>query len=266
MDHRNQDATVYVGNLDGSVTEEILAELFVQVGRVVSVYMPKDKLTNVHNGYGFVEFATSEDTDYAINVLNTIRLYDRPIKVSKSSLDHQSGHSSRHVGAKLFVGNLDTNEVTEQLLYDTFSTFGTILDHSLAKDEETGNFKGFGFVNFDNFHSSDTAIECLHDQYLGSRQIIVQYALKKDGERHGSRSERMLAEAKQTNGAINNAAVSSAPMAMPPPPPPPPLAGVGAASIPPPPPLPPPAMVPPPPPPPRVGIPPPPPPPPPPGY
>ena len=54
VDHRNQDATVYVGNLDPSCTENLLLELFVQVGRVKSVYMPKDKVTQAHNGYGFI--------------------------------------------------------------------------------------------------------------------------------------------------------------------------------------------------------------------
>jgi RNA recognition motif-containing protein len=39
VDHRNQDATVYVGNLETACTESSVLELFVQVGRVKSVYM-----------------------------------------------------------------------------------------------------------------------------------------------------------------------------------------------------------------------------------
>jgi RNA recognition motif-containing protein len=39
VDHRNQDATVYVGNLETLCTESSVLELFVQVGRVKSVYM-----------------------------------------------------------------------------------------------------------------------------------------------------------------------------------------------------------------------------------
>lgn len=102
VDHKNQDATVYVGNLDDSCTEELLAELFVQVGRVQSVYMPKDKLTGTHNGYGFVEFADVVDADYALTILNTIRLFGRQIRVSKSSLQDQP---VKDIGAKvrLFV-------------------------------------------------------------------------------------------------------------------------------------------------------------------
>jgi RNA recognition motif-containing protein len=45
---RNQEATVYVGNLDQKVTNELLWELFLQVGTVVNVHIPRDKITNEH--------------------------------------------------------------------------------------------------------------------------------------------------------------------------------------------------------------------------
>ena len=41
VNHRNQDATVYVGNLSEQCTEALLWELFAQAGRVVRVSMPK---------------------------------------------------------------------------------------------------------------------------------------------------------------------------------------------------------------------------------
>ncbi|KAJ0750840.1 putative RNA recognition motif domain, nucleotide-binding alpha-beta plait domain superfamily [Helianthus annuus] len=45
-------------------SEELLWELFVQAGPVVNVYVPKDRVTNLHQGYGFVEFRSEEDADY----------------------------------------------------------------------------------------------------------------------------------------------------------------------------------------------------------
>ncbi|EFJ30968.1 hypothetical protein SELMODRAFT_88913, partial [Selaginella moellendorffii] len=47
----------HVGNLDPQVTEDILWELFTQVAHVQSVYIPRDKITTAHSGYGFVELA-----------------------------------------------------------------------------------------------------------------------------------------------------------------------------------------------------------------
>ncbi|GLT96708.1 hypothetical protein SLE2022_143130 [Rubroshorea leprosula] len=188
---RNQDATAYVGNLDPQVTEELLWELFVQAGPVVNVYVPKDRVTNLHQGYGFVEFRSEEDADYAIKVLNMIKLYGKPIRVNKASQDKKS----LDVGANLFIGNLDP-DVDEKLLYDTFSAFGVIVANpKIMRDPETGNSRGFGFISYDSFEASDAAIEAMNGQYLCNRQITVSYAYKKDtkGERHGTPAERVLA-------------------------------------------------------------------------
>uniref|UniRef100_A0A0D6QZQ8 Splicing factor 3B subunit 4 n=1 Tax=Araucaria cunninghamii TaxID=56994 RepID=A0A0D6QZQ8_ARACU len=188
---RNQDATAYVGNLDAQVTEELLWELFVQAGPVVNVYVPKDRVTGLHQGYGFVEFRSEEDADYAIKILNMIKLYGKPIRVNKASQDKKS----LDVGANLFVGNLDP-DVDEKLLYDTFSAFGVIVTNpKIMRDPDTGNSRGFGFVSYDSFETSDAAIEAMNGQYLCNRQITVSYAYKKDtkGERHGTPAERLLA-------------------------------------------------------------------------
>ncbi|KAG0592764.1 hypothetical protein KC19_1G279200 [Ceratodon purpureus] len=188
---RNQDATAYVGNLDSQVSEELLWELFVQAGPVVNVYVPKDRVTNLHQGYGFVEFRSEEDADYAIKILNMIKLYGKPIRVNKASQDKKS----LDVGANLFVGNLDP-DVDEKLLYDTFSAFGVIVTNpKIMRDPDSGNSRGFGFISYDSFEASDSAIEAMNGQYLCNRAITVSYAYKKDtkGERHGTMAERMLA-------------------------------------------------------------------------
>ena len=44
IEQRNQDATIYVGNLDEKMNEELLWEMMLQVGPVVNVHMPKDKV------------------------------------------------------------------------------------------------------------------------------------------------------------------------------------------------------------------------------
>ncbi|XP_041377674.1 splicing factor 3B subunit 4-like [Gigantopelta aegis] len=188
---RNQDATVYVGGLDEKVTEAILWELFLQAGPVVNVHMPKDRVTQSHQGYGFVEFLGEEDADYAIKIMNMIKLYGKPVRVNKASA-HQK---NLDVGANIFIGNLDP-EVDEKLLYDTFSAFGVILQTpKIMRDPDTGNSKGYAFINFASFEASDAAIEAMNGQYLCNRPITISYAFKKDskGERHGSAAERLLA-------------------------------------------------------------------------
>lgn len=187
---KNQEATVYVGSLDPQVNEEILWELFVQAGPVVSVFMPRDKITGEHSGFGFVEFRTEMDAEYAVKIMDFIKLYNKPIKVNKSSTEKKTND----IGANVFVGNLDPN-IDEKKLVDTFSAFGPIVSARIMRDPTSGTSKGFGFVSFDSFESSDEAIRTMHGQFFSNKIINVEYAYKKEtkGERHGSAAERLLA-------------------------------------------------------------------------
>lgn len=146
-----------------------------------------------HSGFGFVEFKSEEDADYAIKIMNMIRLFGRPIKVNKAA----QSNKSLDVGANLFIGNLDP-EVDEKLLYDTFSAFGLIIaTPKIMRSSEEGQSKGFGFISYNSFDASDAAIAAMNGQYLCGRPITVSYALKKDSktERHGSGAERLMASA-----------------------------------------------------------------------
>lgn len=96
----------------------------LQAGRIVNVHLPKDRVTQLHQGYGFVEFISEEDAEYASRIMNGIRLFGKPIRVNKASADKQK---SVEIGAELFVGNLDPM-VTEQVLYDTFGRFGNLVN------------------------------------------------------------------------------------------------------------------------------------------
>jgi len=49
----------------------------------VNVHLPKDRVTSNHQGYGFCEFMTEEDADYAMKIMNMIKLYGKPIRVNK---------------------------------------------------------------------------------------------------------------------------------------------------------------------------------------
>lgn len=95
----------------------------LQVGRIQNVHLPKDRVTQTHQGFGFVEFLSEEDADYAAKIMNQIRLYGKPIRVNKASADKQK---TVEIGAELFIGNLDSL-VDEKQLYDTFSRFGTLV-------------------------------------------------------------------------------------------------------------------------------------------
>ncbi len=195
---QNKDATVYVGNIDERFTQELLSELMTQVGPVRQVHMPQDRVSQTHQGYGFVEFDTPASAEYASKVLNGIRVWGKPIRVNKASADKQK---TVDIGAELFINNLDP-QVDEKILYDTFSQFGGILRQPTVIRDDNNISKGYGFVSFDSFEASDAAKATMNGQYLLSKSITVEYAYKKDGkgERHGDLAERKLAaEGKKHN-------------------------------------------------------------------
>lgn len=119
---QDKEATVYVGNLDERVTDDIVWELMINVGRVQKVHLPKDRVTMSLQGYGFVTFATEEDAEYAVRIMNQVKLWGKPIRVKKASADKSKQEG---IGAELFIGNLDPM-VDERSLHMTFVRFGPL--------------------------------------------------------------------------------------------------------------------------------------------
>ena len=68
MTERNNDFVIYVGNIDERVGEPLLWELFNQVAPVVHVHMPRDRVTQSIQGFGFVDFLSADDAVYAVKV------------------------------------------------------------------------------------------------------------------------------------------------------------------------------------------------------
>ena len=145
--YKNINNTIYVYNLDEKVTDEILFELFLQCGPVKYVFLPNDRLTKVHLGYAFIEFNKAEDAEYAINIMSNIKLYNRPLRITKAAEDKNSFLT----GANLFVRNVG-DDVNEKSLQALFSHYGTVLSVQIMRDATTGKSRGYAFVNFDSIY------------------------------------------------------------------------------------------------------------------
>ena len=65
---------------------DILSTINVNATPTVNVHMPKDRITQQHQGYGFVEFMGEDDADYSIKIMNMIKMFGKPIRVNKVGL------------------------------------------------------------------------------------------------------------------------------------------------------------------------------------
>ncbi|TSC60615.1 MAG: putative RNA-binding protein RbpA [Parcubacteria group bacterium LiPW_15] len=76
---------LYVGNLPYTTTEEDLKKVFSVDGMVVeSATIVTDKFSGRSKGFGFVEMATPEDAEKAIQKLNQSDMGGRNLSVSEA--------------------------------------------------------------------------------------------------------------------------------------------------------------------------------------
>ena len=80
---------------------------------------------------------------------------------------------------RLFVGNLPYN-VTEAELREHFSAAGPVSYLSLPTDRETGQLRGFAFVEFNDLAQAEDAIRRFNNQLLKGRPIAVSIARPKE--------------------------------------------------------------------------------------
>jgi len=76
---------------------------------------------------------------------------------------------------KLFVGGFPYSTTSSQL-EDMFSKIGKVNSCEVIKNRDTGQSKGFGFIEMENDKEADEAIEKLNDTELEGRKIVVNVA------------------------------------------------------------------------------------------
>jgi RNA recognition motif-containing protein len=75
---------LYVGNLSFQTSSEDLQQLFSQAGTVESASVVEDRDTGRSRGFGFVEMATKEDGEKAIEQFNGTDLAGRNLTVNEA--------------------------------------------------------------------------------------------------------------------------------------------------------------------------------------
>jgi RNA recognition motif-containing protein len=88
---------------------------------------------------------------------------------------------------KLYVGNLSYN-TSEDGLRNMFSEFGNVASVKVIFDRETGNSKGFGFVEMSTDEEASAAIAGTNGREFDGRALRVNEAMDKprtDNRRSG---------------------------------------------------------------------------------
>src|SRR5688500_16782702 len=88
----------------------------------------------------------------------------------------------------IFVGNL-SYQTTQDELYAAFSNYGAVERVNIVTDRETGQPRGFAFVEMTESRDAQTAISQLNGAELNGRALNVNQARPKtdSGPRFGNR-------------------------------------------------------------------------------
>ncbi|KAG8916465.1 hypothetical protein FRC01_003133, partial [Tulasnella sp. 417] len=170
--------TIFVGRLSFNVDDDWLKTEFDQFGTVTSSRVITHKDTGNSKGFGYVTFETAEAAQAALE-RNGQEIDGRPVNVDlanpqsapgersdrpprrNSDFGRGNGSPQKPTGpatSTLFVGNLPFS-ATEDQIWEKFADFGSVSSVRLPTDRETGQPKGFGYVEFLDVESAQKAVD-----------------------------------------------------------------------------------------------------------
>lgn len=188
-------ASLYVGELDPSVTEAMLFELFSSIGQVASIRVCRDAITRRSLGYAYVNYNNAADGERALEELNYTLIKGKPCRIMWSQRDPALRKTGQ---GNVFIKNLDS-AIDNKALHDTFAAFGNILSCKVAQDEQ-GNSKGYGFVHYETAEAANSAIKSVNGMLLNEKKVFVGHHIPKKDRM--SKFEEM--KANYTNVYVKN--------------------------------------------------------------
>ncbi|XP_051135725.1 uncharacterized protein LOC127254585 [Andrographis paniculata] len=206
MARKNNNANLFVKNLDLSITGARLQEIFSKYGTILSCKVAEER--GISKGFGFVQFDSEDSAIAALHALHDSVLEGKKLYVSKFLTRTERKKDLEHIFKNLYVKNLD-EDIAEENLKEKFSEHGKILSAVIIKDEN-GKSRGYGFVNFESHEGAKKAMEVLNGGLLGSKTLSVAWAHKR-GERmqnlrqlHGYKCDDQSKQLKASNLHVKN--------------------------------------------------------------
>ncbi|KAL2842370.1 hypothetical protein BJY01DRAFT_249141 [Aspergillus pseudoustus] len=185
-------ANLFVGNLSWNVTEEWLQQEFESFGELSGVRIMTERDTGRSRGFGYVEFASAADAAKAYESMK-----DNEIDGRKINLDYATGRPAnkdqggfkeraqdraRSFGDQsspesdtLFVGNLPFS-ATEDSVHEVFGSSGTVLGIRLPTHQESGQPKGFGYVQYSSVDEARQAFNDLQGAEIDGRPVRLDFS------------------------------------------------------------------------------------------
>ena len=168
---------VFIKNLDPTIDNKQLHETFVVFGTVLSCKVATDS-SGQSKGYAFVQYEHEESAQKAISQLNCMLFNGRKVYVGlfvrRQERDRLNGSPKF---TNLYIKNL-SETISKDNLIEMFKECGPI-NSAIIMQDENGNSRGFGFVNFNNHDDAVAAVEKFNGKVYNEKVLYVGRAQKK---------------------------------------------------------------------------------------
>ena len=200
-EEKDVTANLFCGNLSWNVDEDWLTREFEQFGELSGVRVITDRDSGRSKGFGYVEFMDPSSAAAALEAKNGASIDGREIRLDFSNGKQnqrgqgqtpqqrakQYGDVPSEPSSTLFVGNIAFG-ATQDMVWETFAEYGSVSGVRLPTDRETGEPKGFGYVEMGSIDEAKAAFEGLTGADIAGRPIRLDYSTPRppqDGSRGG---------------------------------------------------------------------------------
>ncbi|XP_041654850.1 embryonic polyadenylate-binding protein-like isoform X2 [Cheilinus undulatus] len=180
---------VYIKNFGEDYSDEKLKDVFSSFGRTLSVRVMKDERGR-SRGFGFVNYASHEDAQKAVEEMNGKEINGKVIYVGRAQkrLERQGelkrkfdqikqDRIQRYQGVNLYVKNLDDG-IDDERLRKEFAPYGTITSAKVMTDGPQS--KGFGFVCFSSPEEATKAVTEMNGRIVATKPLYVALAQRRE--------------------------------------------------------------------------------------
>ncbi|KAL4419334.1 hypothetical protein ABPG77_006022 [Micractinium sp. CCAP 211/92] len=184
---------VFVKNLEESVTDEELKEMFAEHGTVNSCIIMRDD-DGKSKCFGFVNFEAPEQAAAAVAALNGKDVKGKDLYVGRAQKkaereamlrakfeELRAERIAKYQGMNLYVKNLH-DDIDDEALRNEFAQYGTITSAKVMVDS-AGKRRGFGFVCFSSPEEATRAVTEMNGRMIKSKPIYVALAQRRDVRR-----------------------------------------------------------------------------------
>ncbi|XP_065213058.1 probable RNA-binding protein 19 [Planococcus citri] len=190
IDDPEDDATLFIKNLNFETTEDSIKEHFKNCGKIANVTVarkkdPKKSDALLSMGYGFIQFYRKNSTNVALKTLQQSMLDGHCIELSRSNrtlkadshLARKENNVEKQTGTKILVRNIPF-QAKQSELQELFKTFGDIKALRLPrKMVGTGPHRGFAFVEYHSKQDAKKAMQSLcQSTHLYGRRLVLEWA------------------------------------------------------------------------------------------